>query len=70
MEILKSTSVIIAIILSVCFLIFLVWIIVMIYVLKDIPNQKIDALGGFFNKLPIKKLFNLFSNNNVGSTDN
>ncbi|MDG4715291.1 hypothetical protein [Winogradskyella marincola] len=69
METFKSVSVVIALILGGYFIIFLVWIIVMVHQLKGIPNHKIEALGDFFNKLPIKKFFSLFSNNNLNKND-
>jgi len=69
MEIFKSASVIIALILGGCFITFLLWIIVMVHHLKEIPDHKIDALGNFFNKLPLKKFFSLFSNNTVSKND-
>lgn len=62
MEIFKSTSVIIALIFSGCFIAFLIWITFMVHQLKGIPNHKIEALGDFFSKLPVKKFFGLFSN--------
>lgn len=70
MEIFKTTSVIIALTLGGCFIAFLLWIIVMVHQLKGIPNNKIEALGNFFSKLPVKKFFSLFSNNNISKKDN
>jgi hypothetical protein len=69
MEIFKSVSVIIAFIVGGCFIIFLIWILVMVHQLKEIPNQKIEALGDFFNKLPVKKFFGLFSNNTINKNE-
>lgn len=69
MEILKSPIIIVAAILAVCFILFLCWVTIMTYLLKSVPNTKIKALGGFFSKLPIKKIFNLFSNNSLNKND-
>ncbi len=69
MEIFKSASVIIVFIVGGCFIIFLIWIPIMVQQLKRIPNHKIEALGDFFSKLPVKKFFSLFSNNTINKND-
>jgi len=69
MEIFKSTSVIIALIISSCFVVFLIWILIMVHQLKGMPNPKIKALGDFFSKLPIKKFFGLLPNNTINKND-
>ena len=69
METFKSAPVIITFILGGCFIIFLIWILVMVHQLKGIPNPKINALGDFFSKLPVKKFFGLFSNNIINKND-
>lgn len=65
MEIFKIASVTIALILATCFILFLVWMSIMVFILKGVRNDKIEALGHFFSKLPLKKFFNLFYNNNL-----
>lgn len=65
MEILEIASVAIVLILGVCFILFLIWVVAMVFVLKDIPNDKIDSLAHFFNKIPVKRFFSLFSNNYI-----
>ena len=69
MEICITPSVIIVIIISSCFILFLVWIIIMVFVLKNIPNQKVKVLGVFFSKLPIKRFLSFFSNNNINKNE-
>jgi hypothetical protein len=65
MEIFKTASIIIAIVLGVCFVLFLLWITAMVFILKYIPNDKIKAMSYFFHHLPIKRFFSFFSNNNI-----
>lgn len=65
MEVYTNTSMILVIVIGVCFLLFLIWIPLMVILLKNIPNNKIEALGNFFNKLPLKKIFTLLSNNKI-----
>lgn len=69
MEIFKSASVIIALIIGGCFIVFLIWILVMVHQLKSISNPKIEALGDFFSKLPVKKFFGLLSNNTINKNE-
>ena len=43
----------------------------MVRELRETPNQKIEALGDFFSKLPVKRFFNLPSNDiNAKNKDN
>ncbi len=65
MEIFKFTIVFITLIISVCFVIFLIWVLIMVRELRDTPNQKIEALGNFFSKIPVERFFNLLSKKNV-----
>jgi len=65
MEIFEITTVVIGIILAICFILFLIWVCIMVHVLKDVPNDKIESLSIFFNKLPIKRFFSFFSNNQI-----
>ena len=67
---LKTTVVTISIILGLCFILFLVWVSIMVLLLKKMPNQKIEAMGNFFNKLPIKRFFNSFPINNSNKKSN
>lgn len=69
MEIFENEAVIIAIIFCLCFILFLIWITFMVLILKNIPNNKIDVLGNFFNKLPVKRLFNILSNNSLSKNE-
>jgi len=68
MEILKTTIVVITIIFGICFILFLIWIPIMVLLLKKMPNQKIEAMANFFNKLPIKRFFNVIPKNNSNNT--
>ncbi len=69
MEIFKNASITIAITLSICFIFFLIWIIIMVFIIKDIPNPKIKYMGEFFSNLPIKRFFNLFSNSTLNKNE-